>query len=359
MRRRRVSVFRLPLAVGGHDVAVDLGTANTVLYARGGASLISEPSIVAVNSRTGELEAVGSEASQILGRQEISIIRPLSGGVIADLTATEELLRCLLEKVQSRRWTHPRVVASVATGVSGIEQRAVAEACLSAGARETYLIEKPVAAALGVGLPVEQPTGSMVLEVGAGSSEVAVVSMGSIVISRSLRIGGDELDQSIVGHLKRHHQLLIGPRTAEQIKLEIGSASPYAEPETQLPICGREIASDALKTVPLTSEEIRWVLQKPISRIIDAVMETLDRTPPALGADIIDRGITLTGGGSLLHGLAQRLEHETGMPARVAQSPATRVVVGSAIALEGLADVPRSRSSARHELALGTTAAFN
>ncbi len=352
-------MFRSSTGVGGHDVAVDLGTANTVLCARDGASLLSEPSVVAVDSRTGELRAVGSDASQILGRQEICAIRPLHGGVIADLTATEQMLRYLIDKVHPRRWTHPRVVASVPSGVSAVEQRAVAEACLSAGAREAYLIEKPVAAALGAGLPVGQPTGSMVLELGAGSSEVAVISMGAIVISRSLRVGGDELDQAIVGHLKRQHKLQIGPRTAEQIKREIGSASPQPQPETQLPIRGREIASELLKTVPLGSEEIREVLHKPLSRIVAAVIETLDRTPPALSADIIDRGITLTGGGSLLHGLAHRLHHETGMPARVAHSPGTCVAVGSARALETLADVPRSRSSARRELALGTSAAFS
>ncbi len=227
-------MFRRSSGVGGHDVAVDLGTANTVLCARDGASLLSEPSIVAVDSRSGELQAVGSEASQILGRPEICAIRPLHGGVIADLTATEQMLCYLIDKVHPRRRTHPRVVASVPSGVSEVERRAVAEACLAAGARETYLIEKPVAAALGAGLPVGQPTGSMVLELGAGRTEVAVISMGSIVTSRSLRIGGDELDQAIVGHLKREHMLLIGPRTAEEIKLEIGSASPTP---SQRPSC--------------------------------------------------------------------------------------------------------------------------
>ena len=352
-------MFRWSSRAGSHDVAVDLGTANTVLCARDGTRMLSEPSIVAVDARSGELAAVGSDASQILGRTEICAIRPLHGGVIADLAATEQMLRHLIDKVHPRRWMHPRVVASVPSGVSAVEQRAVAEACLSAGARETYLIEKPVAAALGAGLPVEQPTGSMVLELGAGSTEVAVISMGSIVISRSLRVGGDELDQAIVGHLKREHKLLIGPRTAEELKLEIGSASPYPGAETQLPIRGRELATELLQTVPVTGEEIRCVLDKPLSRIVAAVIETLDLSPPALGADIIDRGIALTGGGALLHGLAQRLQHETGMPARVAQSPATCVAMGSARALARLTHPPRSRSSARRELALGTSAAFS
>jgi len=354
-----MSVFRFVTGIGGNDVAVDLGTANTVLYARSSASLLSEPSILAVDWRNGELQGVGNDAAQILGRQEICAIRPLNDGVIADLTATELMLRHLIDRVYPRRWPHPRVVAAVPSAVSEVEQRAVAEACLSAGAREAYLIEKPIAAALGAGLPVGRPTGSMVLELGAGSSEVAVMSMGSIVTSRSLRVGGNELDRAIVNHLKRYHRTHIGPRTAEQIKLEIGSASPRPEPETQLPVCGREIATELLKTVPLTSEEIRWVLDKPVSRIVAAVIETLDRTPPALGADIIDRGITLTGGGSLLHGLAHRLQHETGMPARVAESPHTCVALGSAKALATLVEVPRSRSSARREPALGTSVAFN
>jgi len=352
-------VFRRPSGVGGHDVAVDLGTANTVVCTRDGASILSEPSIVAVDSRSGELQAVGSDASQILGRPEICAIRPLHGGVIADLAATEQMLCYLIDKIRPGRRTHPRVVASVPSGVSAVEQRAVAEACLAAGARETYLIEKPVAAALGAGLPVGQPTGSMVLELGAGSTEVAVISMGSIVTSRSLRVGGDELDQAIVGHLKREHKLLIGSRTAEEIKLEIGSASPDVQAEIQLAIRGREIATDLLKTVRLSGEEIRSVLHKPLSRIVAAVIETLDLSPPALGADIIDRGIALTGGGSLLPGLAHRLQRETGMPARVAQSPTTCVAIGSAKALARLTHVPRSRKAARRELALGTSAAFS
>ena len=347
--------FTFPTSLGGHDMAVDLGTANTVVYALGSGIVVSEPSVVAVDCRTGDLQAVGTEASQILGREQICAIRPLRGGVIADLKVTEGLLRYFIHKVHRHRWAHPRVVASVPSGVSAVEKRAVAEACLSAGAREAYLIEKPIAAAIGAGLPVEQPTGSMVLDLGAGTSEVAVISMGGIVASRSLRVGGQDLDQAIVNHLKRRYKLLIGQQTAEEIKLEIGSASPQQQAETE--IRGRDIASEQLKTVLLTSEEIRWVLEKTLSRIIESVKQTLERTPPELACDIMDRGIMLAGGGALIRGLIELLGRETGMPACVAESPCTCVAIGSGRALEQLAQVPRWRSSVGRE-ALSSSAAF-
>jgi len=351
-------VFRFATAVGRQDVAVDLGTANTVLYARSLGSLLSEPSVVAVDCHTGKLQGVGREAAKILDRGEIRAIRPLRDGVIADLTATEQMLRCLIDRVYPRRWPRPRVLASVPTGVSEVEQCAVAEACLSAGARKAYLIEKPVAAALGAGLPVGQPTGSMVLELGAGSSEVALISMGSVVMSRSLRVGATSSIWRSPGTSSATTGCTSAPARLS------GSSSrsarhPRTEAETRLPVSGHEITTELLKTVPLTGEEIRCVVDKPLSRIITAVIETLDRTPPALGADVIEHGITLTGGGSLLRGLAHRLRSETGMTARVAPSPQTCIVLGSAKVLASLEDVPRSRSSARHELALATPVAFS
>ena len=348
-------LFTFPTGFGGRDIAVDIGTANTVVYARAGGIVVSEPSIVAVDCRTGDLQAVGTEAWQILGRKEICAIRPLRGGVIADLRVTEEMLRYFIRKVHRQRWAHPRVVASVPSGVSGVERRAVAEACVSAGAREVYLIEKPIAAAIGAGLPVEQPTGSMVLDIGAATSEVAVLSMGGIVASRSLRVGGQDLDQAIINHLKRQYKLLIGRQTAEEIKLEIGSAFPQRQAETETR--GRDMASGLLTTVLLASEEIGWVLEKTLSRIIESVKETLDRTPPELACDIMDRGIVLAGGGSLLPGLIERLRHETGLPACVAESPCTCVAIGSGRALEKPAQVPRPRSSVGRE-AVGNSAAF-
>ncbi|MGA2925903.1 MAG: rod shape-determining protein [Solirubrobacteraceae bacterium] len=347
------------LASTSHDMAVDLGTANTIVYACDSGVLRSEPSIVAVDRRTGELQAVGNDAWQILGHKEICAVRPVQGGVIADLDVTEQMLSYLLDRMQGRRRGHPRVVASVPSGVSGVEKRAVAEVCLAAGARETYLIDRPIAVAIGAGLPVAQPTGSMVVDIGAASTEVAVVAMGGIVVSRSLRVGGQQLDDAIAGHLKREHKVLIGQQTAEQIKVQIGSASCAAQPAAQIEVRGREIGSQALKAVALTADEIRWVLAKPLTRTIDAVLETLDCTPPELGSDILDRGITLAGGGALLHGLAQRLSHETGMPAWVAVSPRTCVAVGAAAALERLTHIPRSRATARGELALGSTAVLN
>src|SRR5215203_1647768 len=279
---------------GGRDMAVDLGTANTLVYVRGRGIVLSEPSVVAIDSRNGEVHAVGIEAKRMLGRTPgtISAIRPLKDGVIADFDVTEEMLRHFIQKVHQNRWAHPRVVVCVPSGVTGVEKRAVEEACLSAGARQAYLIEEPMAAAIG-----------------AGPSEVAVISLGGIVVSQSIRVGGDELDESIINYAKREYKLLIGQQTAEEVKLEIGSAYPMEE-EVQAEIRGRDMVSGLPKTVVLTSEEIRAALEEPLSQIIDAVKETLDRTPPELASDIMDRGIMLAGGGSLLQGLDERMREE-------------------------------------------------
>jgi rod shape-determining protein MreB and related proteins len=343
-----MSFFGYLTGFGGRDMAVDLGTANTLVYVRGRGIVLSEPSVVAVDSRTGEVHAVGIEAKRMLGRTPgtIQAIRPLKDGVIADFDVTEEMLRHFIQKVHQNRWAHPRVVVCVPSGVTGVEKRAVGEACLSAGARQAYLIEEPMAAAIGAGLPVGEPTGNMVVDVGGGTSEVAVISLGGIVVSQSIRVGGDELDEAIINYAKREYKLLIGSQTAEEIKLEIGSAYPMEE-EVQAEIRGRDMVSGLPKTVVLTSEEIRNALEEPVSQIIDAIRATLDKTPPELAADIMDRGIVLAGGGALLTDLDERLRHETHMPVHLAESPLTCVAVGSGRSLEEFDVIHRSERAHR------------
>src|SRR5438045_525680 len=289
--------FSYVTGFGGRDMAVDLGTANTLVYVRGRGIVLSEPSVVAIDSRSGEVHAVGIEAKRMLGRTPgtIQAIRPLKDGVIADFDVTEQMLRHFIQKVHQNRWAHPRVVVCVPSGVTGVEKRAVEEACLSAGARQAYLIEEPMAAAIGAGLPVGEPTGSMVVDVGGGTSEVAVISLGGIVVSQSIRVGGDELDESIINYAKREYKLLIGQQTAEELKLEIGSAYPMEE-EVQAEIRGRDMVAGLPKTMVLSSEERRQALEEPLSQIIDAVKETLDRTPRELASDSMDRGIAPAGG---------------------------------------------------------------
>ena len=316
-------------------MAVDLGTANTLVYVRGRGIVLSEPSVVAIDHRTNEVLAVGIEAKRMLGRTpgNISAIRPLKDGVIADFDVTEQMLKHFIRKVHQNRWAHPRVVVCVPSGVTGVEKRAVVEATYSAGAREAQLIEEPMAAAIGAGLPVGEPTGSMVVDIGGGTSEVAVISLGGIVVAQSIRIGGDELDEAIITYVKREYKLMIGNQTAEEVKLEIGSAYPLRE-EVQAEIRGRDMISGLPKTVVLSSEDVRTALEEPVQQIIDAVKSTLDKTPPELSSDIMDRGIMLAGGGSLLQGLDERLRQETEMPIHIAESPLTCVAVGSGRALE-------------------------
>ncbi len=330
-----MGIFSYMTGFGGRDMAVDLGTANTLVYVRGRGIVLSEPSVVAVDSRNGEVHAVGMEAKRMLGRTPgtIQAIRPLKDGVIADFDVTEEMLRYFIQQVHQNRFAHPRVVVCVPSGVTGVEKRAVEEACLAAGARQAYLIEEPMAAAIGAGLPVGEPTGSMVVDIGGGTSEVAVISLGGIVVSQSIRVGGDEMDDAIVNHCKSHHKLMIGQQTAEEVKLEAGSATELTE-EIKTEIRGRDIVSGLPKTVMLSSEEIRQALSEPVNAIVGAVKETLDRTPPELAGDIMDRGITLAGGGSLLQGFDERLRQECQMPAQLADSPLTCVAVGSGRSLE-------------------------
>jgi rod shape-determining protein MreB and related proteins len=336
---------------GGRDMAVDLGTANTLVYVRGRGIVLSEPSVVAVDSGSGEVHAVGVEAKRMLGRTPGSIqaIRPLKDGVIADFDITEEMLRHFIQRVHQNRFAHPRVVVCVPSGVTGVEKRAVEEACLSAGARQAYLIEEPMAAAIGAGLPVGEPTGSMVLDVGGGTSEVAVISLGGIVVSESIRVGGDEMDDALSNHCKHEHKLLIGQQTAEEVKLEIGSAAPLPE-EVTTEIRGRDLVTGLPKTIMLTSTEVRNAIEEPVSQIVGAVKNTLDRTPPELAGDIMDRGITLAGGGALLQGMDQRMREECQMPAQLTDSPLTCVAVGSGRSLEEFEVIHRmSRNSTRRK----------
>jgi rod shape-determining protein MreB and related proteins len=333
---------------GGRDMAVDLGTANTLVYVRGRGIVLSEPSVVAIDHASGEVHAVGVEAKRMLGRTPgtISAIRPLKDGVIADFDVTEQMLRHFIHKVHQHRFAHPRVVVCVPSGVTGVEKRAVEEATRNAGARDAYLIEEPMAAAIGAGLPVSEPTGNMIVDVGGGTSEVAVISLGGIVVSVSLRVGGDEMDEAIISHVKREYKLLIGNQTAEEIKLEVGSAFRMKE-EVQAEVRGRDMLTGLPKTVIISSDEIRHALEEPVSQVVDAIKSTLDKTPPELAADIMDRGIVLAGGGALLNGLDERLRHETQMPVQLAESPLTCVAVGSGRSLELLEVMQRTSKSAK------------
>jgi rod shape-determining protein MreB and related proteins len=333
---------------GGRDMAVDLGTANTLVYVRGRGIVLSEPSVVAIDHASGEVHAVGVEAKRMLGRTPgtISAIRPLKDGVIADFDVTEQMLRHFIQKVHQHRFAHPRVVVCVPSGVTGVEKRAVEEATRNAGARDAFRIEEPMAAAIGAGLPVSEPTGNMIVDVGGGTTEVAVISLGGIVVSVSLRVGGDEMDEAIISHTKREYKLLIGNQTAEEIKLEVGSAHRMRD-EVQAEVRGRDMLTGLPKTVIISSEEVRHALEEPVSQIVDAIKSTLDKTPPELAADIMDRGIVLAGGGALLTGLDERLRHETQMPVQLAESPLTCVAVGSGRSLELLEVMQRTSKSAK------------
>ena len=320
----------------GRDMAVDLGTANTLVYVRGRGIVLNEPSVVAVNTATGAILAVGAEAKRMIGRtpSHIRAVRPLKDGVIADFDITEKMLRYFIQKVHHRRFlAKPRVVVCVPSGITGVEQRAVEEATISAGARAAFIIEEPMAAAIGAGLPIHEPRGNMVVDIGGGTTEVAVISLGGVVTSSSVRVGGDELDEAIIQFVKKEFSVQLGERTAEAIKLAVGSAFPTAD-EMIAEIKGRDLVSGLPKTIHVTSEEVRRALEEPVNAIIDAVKNTLDRCPPELSADIMDKGVVLTGGGALLKGLDERLKHETGMPIHVADNPLSCVAIGSGKCLE-------------------------
>jgi rod shape-determining protein MreB and related proteins len=320
----------------GRDMAVDLGTANTLVYVRGRGIVLDEPSVVAVDVRDGRALAVGLEAKRMIGRTpaHIEAIRPLKDGVIANFEICEKMLRYFIHRVHQRRWAKPRMVICVPSGITGVEQRAVQEAAEYAGARKpAYIIEEPMAAAIGAGLPVQEPTGSMIVDIGGGTTEVAVMSLGGIVTSSSVRVGGDELDDAIIQWVKKEHGLALGERTAEEVKMSLGSAWAL-EQELAAELRGRDLVSGLPKTVVTTTEEIREALEEPVTAIIDAVKVTLDTTPPELAADVMERGIVLTGGGALLLGMRERLEAETGMPVHMADDPLLSVAIGSGRSLE-------------------------
>jgi rod shape-determining protein MreB len=327
---------RLPFSgLGVRDVAIDLGTANTLVYVRGRGIIVSEPSVVAIDQRSGDVHAVGSEAKLMIGRTpaSISAVRPLRHGVIADFEVTEAMLRYFLRRVSQRRMARPRLVMCVPSGVTEVEQRAVVDASLAAGARDVQLIEEPLAAAIGAGLPIAEPRGHMVVDVGGGTTEVAVISLGGIVVSESVRTGGYELDDAVTAWLRTRHGLAVGQQTAEDLKVQLGSAFPLEE-ELTVEIRGRHLSSGLPRSVRITSEEIRGALADSVQTIVDAVKETLERTPPELAADITVNGILLAGGGVLLQGFAERIHDETGMPTYLADEPLKCVAVGSGMALE-------------------------
>jgi rod shape-determining protein MreB len=320
------------------DIGIDLGTANSLVFLRGHGIVLREPSVVAVRAETGKVLAVGMEAKRMLGRVpgNIRAIRPMKEGVIADFEITEAMLRYFIQKVHRRsRIMQPRVLVAVPTGITEVESRAVKDSALKAGAREVNLIDEPMAAALGVGMPVSEPVGSMIVDIGGGTSEVAVISLNGIVESRSVRTGGDSMDEAILRMIKRSYSLMIGERTAETIKIEIGSAYPM-EKELTLEVKGRDLNSGLPKTITIDSAEVREALLEPIGSIVDAVRITLERCPPELAADLIDHGIVLAGGSSMLRGIDQLIAEETGLPVTVADEPLLAVAKGTGIALEGL-----------------------
>ncbi|MDR7461579.1 MAG: rod shape-determining protein [Armatimonadota bacterium] len=317
------------------DMGIDLGTANTLVYVRHEGIVLREPSVVAKRS-DGAILAVGDEAKRMIGRtpSDIHAMRPLRDGVIADFDTTAAMLSYFIRKgMRGRSLLRPRVIVGIPSGVTEVEKRAVIDATLQAGAREAYLIEEPMAAAIGAGLPVSEPVGSMVVDIGGGTTEVAVISLGGIVTSKSIRIGGDEMDEAIIQYARKAYNLLIGERTAEEVKIAIGSAYPLRE-EQAVDVRGRDLVSGLPRTVRMTSAEIREALREPVAAIVDAVKQTLERTPPELSADIVERGIVLAGGGSLLRGLDRLLAEETGMPVTLTDDPLSAVVLGTGRALE-------------------------
>ena len=317
------------------DMAIDLGTANTLVYVRGQGIVLNEPSVVAINTRDNRALAVGLEAKRMIGRtpSHIQAIRPLRDGVIADFDITEKMLRYFIKKVQPRRWARPRIIICVPSGITGVERRAVEEAAYHAGARRAYTIEEPMAAAIGVDLPIHEPTGSVIVDIGGGTTEVAVISLGGIVVSTSARIGGDELDENIVSWVKKEYNLLLGDRTAEQLKMAIGSAWPFSD-EPNAEIRGRDLVTGLPKTVIISAAEVREAIEESVQGVVDAVKFCLDKTPPELSSDIMERGIVITGGGALLRGLDVRIANETGTPVITADRPLHSVVLGSGKCLE-------------------------
>lgn len=319
------------------DIGIDLGTANTLIFMRGKGIIIREPSVVAVDTRTDTVKYVGQEAKDVIGRTPGSIVavRPLKDGVIADFDITSSMLQIFIKKAMNGMFGKPRVVICIPYGVTEVERRAVKDAALRGGAKYVSIIEEPMAAAIGAGLPVSEATGSMVVDIGGGTSEVAVISLGGIVSSKSVRVGGDEFDAAIISYIKKKYNLLIGERTAEDIKIKIGSAYPY-EGEAELEIKGRNLIDGLPKNININPTEIREALVDPLSTILEAIKSTLEKTPPELAADLIDHGITLTGGGALLKGFDKLVNLETGMPVHIAENPLDCVAIGTGMVLDNL-----------------------
>jgi len=325
------------------DIGIDLGTASTLVYLKNEGIVLCEPSVVAIESGTTNVLAVGEEAKRMLGRTpgNIVAIRPMRDGVIADFEITENMLRYFIKKVHhSKRLVRPRIVVAVPSGITEVERRAVKDSALHAGAREVYMIEEPLAAAIGVGLPIHEPSGNMIIDIGGGTTEMAVISLAGLVFSKSIRIGGDELDAAIINYLKRTYNLMIGERTAEDIKIRIGSGYPLEE-EMAMEVRGRDLVAGLPKMININSEEIREALSEPIAQIVEAVRITLERTPPELSADLIEKGLILAGGGSLLRGLDKLIAEETGLPVHIADDPLTAVVLGTGKVLSELGYLKR------------------
>jgi rod shape-determining protein MreB and related proteins len=333
-----VLMFGKLFGLVSNDVGIDLGTANTLVYVKDHGIVLREPSVVAVKTGSNEVVAVGDDAKRMLGRTPggITAIRPLRDGVIADFRVTEAMLRHFIRKVHNRRSVvRPRVVIAVPSGITEVEKRAVKESAEQAGAREVYLMEEPMAAAIGVGLPVQEAAGNMIVDIGGGTTEVAIISLSGIVYSRSVRVAGDELDEAVINYMKRAYNLMIGERTAEEIKLRIGSAFPLGK-ETTMEVKGRDMVAGLPKTITITSQEVREAMLEPLNTIIDAVRTTLERCPPELSADLVDRGIMLAGGGALLRGLDKLLQEETALPVHVAEDPLSAVAEGTGRVLSEL-----------------------
>jgi rod shape-determining protein MreB and related proteins len=340
--------MRLRGSIGGRDLAVDLGTANTLVFIRGRGIVLFEPSVVAFSEETGEVHAVGAEARRMIGRTPATIraTRPLRHGVIADFEITEQMLRHFIRKAAGGRFTFARVVLCIPSGITDVERRAVDEATRGAGARSVYLIEEPVAAAIGANLPVADAVASMVIDIGGGTTEVAVISLGGMVVWESIRVGGYEMDEAIVDHVKNLHKLLIGQETAEAAKIEIGSAWPIDD-TAEATVAGRDLVTGMLRRVTVSGGDVRRAIDGPVGRIVSAVKETLERTPPELAADLGERGIVLAGGGALLRGIDERLRSEVGLPVQLTESPLTCVAEGAGRSLDELETLDRAAKAQR------------
>ena len=334
------------LGLFSNDIGIDLGTANTLVYVKDRGIVLREPSVVAVQSGTKRILAVGEEAKRMLGRTpgNIVAIRPMKAGVIADFEITEAMLRYFIKKIHNRRkMVRPRIIIAVPSDITEVEKRAVKDSATHAGAREVFLIEEPMAAAIGVGLPVQEPAGNMIVDIGGGTTEVALISLAGIVFSRTVRVGGDEMDECIVQYMKRVYNLMIGERTAEEIKISMGSAYPVEE-EVTTEVKGRDLVAGLPKTLTITSEEIREALQEPVSSIIDAIRITLERCPPELSSDLVDRGMILAGGGALLTGIDKLIAEQTGLPVHLADDPLSAVAEGTGVVLNELNFLRRTAS---------------